>query len=339
MHPASKRLVRTSIVIRLSVVLTCAALATTCLAGCLSQQEFTYQNKIRELSKRSNEISRKFNETMKAFDGQAQAMFATQPGSAQQALDQVNQLLDMFSPKFQQFMADIQQVQADLNNLQVPPKYATAHSIYISGMSSFVVSVQQVFNGFEMMRNISTIQEALPTIETANTYIKQGIDNLDKADNMVFSTNWGLIVGVIIGFFAVVALIIAFFVYLNRRRRYQPGQLAPGPIHAYPGPGYPPPPAAYRSPSEAYPPPPVPYRPPSEAYSPPPGDIYSPPATQGYPPPPQPGYPPPAEADTLQPGTPPNAPPRKPVTCPRCGAEVTSAGAFCPSCNTMMPGV
>lgn len=325
MYLASTRLMRTSLVIRLSAVLMCAALATACLAGCLSQQELAYHKAIRELGKRWNDLDNKFEETEKALEAQGDAMMATKPTSLDDAMGRINQLLNIFLPKFQEHMAELLQIQADMNNLQVPPKYSTAHSIYVSGMSSLVVSIQQILNGLDMMRQVEKIEDALAIIKNAPGYANQGIDNLNKANGMVFSTNWGLIVGVIIGVLIIVAAIIIFFVYLSRRRRYQPGYIAPGPVGAYPRPGYPPPPVAYRSPSEAYPPLP--------------GDIYSAPVPQGYPTPPQPGYPPAPEAGSPPPGTPPESPPKQPVTCPRCGAEITTAGAFCPSCNAMLPGI
>jgi hypothetical protein len=323
-------------------------LAIICISGCVSKPEITYQDKVSAIIDRGNDMDKNLAKLLMDFEDSLKPI-AQQAGSLapQALLNSYNQVLDAYLPQFQQYIQGFQQLQVDLAALAVPQNFSTANSILVSGLSSYVTSLSESIQVFSEMRNIEVLQQPIKVMEiearmkNAPMFLEQGADNINKAKNMIFRVNWGLIVAVIIGVFAVVAVFIAFFVHRGRRKRYQPGQLQPGMAMApgYPGPGYPPPPAAFGSPPGAYPPPPAPYRSPSEAYPSPPGDIYSAPAPQGYPPVPQPGYPPPPEAGFPQPGAPPNAPPRKPVTCPRCGAEVTRAGAFCPSCNTMLPGV
>lgn len=317
-------------------------------SGCMSKQEITYQDKVGTIVDRYNDLGKNTGKILMDFGRSLQSLGQQAESMAPQAVqDSFNQLLDAYLPQFQQYVQAFQQLQTDAAALAVPQQFSTANSILVSGFSSSVSSINELFQSFSELRNIEVllqpnkITEIEARLKNGPTFLEQGVDNIDKAKNMIFKVNWALIVAVILGVFAVAAAFIAFFVHRGHRSRYQPGQLQPGvaPAPGYPGPGYPPPPAAYGSPSEAYPPAPASYRSPSEAYPPPPGDIYSAPAPQGFPPAPQTGYPPPPEAGTPQPGTPPNVPPKKPVTCPRCGAEVTAAGAFCPSCNTMLPGV
>lgn len=324
---AGEQSIASSLIKRL-VALSLGCLVLFCLAGCLTSREVSYQNQVSKMRDRFDETAKKWEATMKEFAGQMQAVASAT--SFQDFSAKWSRLLDLYVPILRQYLTEFEQIQSDIVKLKPPKKYETAHSIYTSAMSSIVTSTAQFVNGLDMARQLKYEDQegASATINNASAFIVQGVANLKKADEMVFSTNWGLIVGVILAVFAIVAGIIGLLVYLVRRKgRDQAGYLSsePAPTAGYPVPGYPA--AGYPPPSGVYPPPLPDYRPPPEAYPSQPQDIYAVPPTPDYP------------ASTLPPAAPPHdwhGSSTQMENCPRCGAHIPATSSNCPSCGASL---
>ena len=320
MHHIFKRYIRYFSRVLWTPVTLSILLMILSVSGCLSQQEITYQDQINKIRNRYNNLDKNLAKLIVDLSAQMETLNASANStSPQDFLSQLRELVGTYTPQFQQYLAEFQQLQTDLANIQAPPKFTTAHSIYNSGLSSVGTSINEEIASLDLLaQQPERAEEAAARLKNVPTFLEQGVDNLDEADDMVFTTNWGLIVGVIIGVLAIVGGVIAFFVYISRKRRYQPGYHAGSPAIATP------------YPSTGYPPPPIDYGPPSEANrQSPPGDIHPAPPIQYQPQ--QPAGPVPS---ATKPQTSPQA-----VRCPRCGAEVTAAGPFCPSCSAMLPGI
>ncbi len=296
------------------------------VSGCLSQQEITYQDRVGKLIDRYYDLEDNTNKLMKDFALKVESLLNSIPNTdPAEFISRWDQIIDAYVPQFQQYLAAFQQLQTDLANINPPEKYSAAHSIFNSGLSSTVSSLNVLFEGIDQARSSNLAQEGYFKVEELSasmnnfpSFLEQGLKNMETGKNMIYEPDWGLIVGVILGVFAIVGGVIVFFVYISRKRRYQPGYHAGSPAIATP------------YPSTGYPPPPIDYGPPSEAYrQSPPGDIHPAPPIQYQPQ--QPAGPVPS---ATKPQTSPQA-----VRCPRCGAEVTAAGPFCPSCGAMLPGV
>lgn len=173
------------------------------LAGCDTAQESAYKDKISAMMSKWNAISSQLDDASEKCIAQVQA--AAKNGDPNAALAQIQAALDTFLMTFNQAVDQIAAMQTELNQLQVPPKYMTEHKMMLNGMSTVANSLENQRQATGLLRNLQPGQmdAAMVQIETAETYLQQGIDNLNLAAGYLFPKNWPLTIAIWLAFLGI----------------------------------------------------------------------------------------------------------------------------------------